>query len=288
MELNRTSEYSCKTENHLPQRREDALGPQDSREVKVFSLEGNQQSSRQEKSASSSSSSSKTQSREGRSEDGKRIEEKSSAVASKEEDSAAEEEEAKFFVNEQVAAGIALFDLPSVAVQEVQSMSSTVAVASVDLGWVGEVILSTVSSMTISELEGQQMVELVLEATHQIPEVFVGANLTLMQSGEELSVNISNFQDPSQAVQAAQLVSNNAEQLSSLVSALYARNLRLAEFVVGSQVVQLPRQEEIQTPLHMIASAIRYNEDKEQEREGQNQQQQEQQESPYKIEEARL
>ncbi|AEB41343.1 DUF5421 family protein [Chlamydia pecorum] len=288
MELNRTSEYSCKTENHLPQRREDALGPQDSREVKVFSLEGSQQSSRQEKSASSSSSS-KTQAREGRSEDGKRIEEKSSAVASKEEDSAAEEEEgAKFFVNEQVAAGIALFDLPSVAVQEVQSMSSTVAVASVDLSWVGEVILSTVSSMTISELEGQQMVELVLEATHQIPEVFVGANLTLMQSGEELSVNISNFQDPSQAVQAAQLVSNNAEQLSSLVSALYARNLRLAEFVVGSQVVQLPRQEEIQTPLHMIASAIRYNEDKEQEREGQNQQQQEQQESPYKIEEARL
>lgn len=287
MELNRTSEYSCKTENHLPQRREDALGPQDSREVKVFSLEGNQQSSRQEKSASSSSSS-KTQAREGRSEDGKRIEEKSSAVASKEEDSAAEEEEAKFFVNEQVAAGIALFDLPSVAVQEVQSMSSTVAVASVDLSWVGEVILSTVSSMTISELEGQQMVELVLEATPQIPEVFVGANLTLMQSGEELSVNISNFQDPSQAVQAAQLVSNNAEQLSSLVSALYARNLRLAEFVVGSQVVQLPRQEEIQTPLHMIASAIRYNEDKEQEREGQNQQQQEQQESPYKIEEARL
>ncbi|WP_201456529.1 DUF5421 family protein [Chlamydia sp. 17-3921] len=283
MELNKTSEslYSCKTESRVSQDNV-VPGPQDNREVKVFSLEGKQQS--QEKTTT------KTQSRsESRgTEDSRRLEEKTSSVASKEEETT-DQEESQLLMGENAAAGLALVDLISAStVQEVQATSSTVSVASVDLEWVENIIMSTVESMMISEVDGQQFIELVLDSTNSVPEAFCGVNLTLMQSGDELSVKFSNFVDNAQASNAVELVSNNSVQLTSLVGALQARNLKLSQFVVGSQVVQLPKLEEIQTPLHMIAATIRQNEEKEQEREGKDQKQQDQEQHPYKVEEARL
>lgn len=166
--------------------------------------------------------------------------------------------------------------------------STTVAVASADLQWVQDVIASTVESMIVADVNGQQLVELVLDAEGNVPEVFAGANLTLVQSGTDLSVKFSNFMDDVQLTEAVNLISNNPSQLAGLVESLKNLRLNLTELTVGTSIVQLPTIEEVQTPLHMIAATI-HQRDEEKDQEGKDQQQQQDQEqNQYKVEEARL
>ncbi|AFS27576.1 DUF5421 family protein [Chlamydia psittaci] len=282
MELNKTSEslYNCKTDHHSIQQ-EVGPEPKDNRDVKVFSLEGRQQSkhNRQDKTTSKSSR------QEARGADDKHVEEKTSGVSSKEEE---KEEGQNFMAYDNPTAGMAFVDIAPSVSSEVVVESATVAVASADLQWVQDVIASTVESMIVADVNGQQLVELVLDAEGNVPEVFAGANLTLVQSGTDLSVKFSNFMDDVQLTEAVNLISNNPSQLAGLVESLKNLRLNLTELTVGTSIVQLPTIEEVQTPLHMIAATI-HQRDEEKDQEGKDQQQQQDQEqNQYKVEEARL
>lgn len=274
--------YNCKTESHVSQQE---LGPepQDNRDVKVFSLEGRQQSRQDRQDNISSKGRSSRQ--ESRGAEDKHVDDKTSSVCSKEEES---EEKEGFMHFENPTAGMALVDAAASMSSDIVVETSTVAVASADLGWVQDIIANTVESMFIADMNGEQLVELVLDSEGNVPEVFSGANLTLVQSGADISVKITNFVDNAQMAEAMNLITSNPEQLASLVGALKGRQLNLTEFAVGSSVVQLPTIEEMQTPLHMIAATI-HQRDEEKDQEGKDQQQQQDQEqNQYKIEEARL
>lgn len=282
MELNKTSEslYNCKTDRHSVQQ-EVGPEPKDNRDVKVFSLEGRQQSKqdRQDK------VSSKDSRQESRGADDKHVEEKTSAVSSKEED---KEESDGFMAYDNPTAGMAFVDVAASVSSEAVVESTTVAIGSADLQWVQDVIASTVESMMVADVNGQQLIELVLDAEGNVPDIFAGANLTLVQTGTDLSVKFSNFVDNAQMAEAMNLIVNNPSQLAGLVEALKNRHLNLTELAVGSSIVQLPTIEEVQTPLHMIAATI-HQRDEERDQEGQDQQQQQDQEqNQYKVEEARL
>ncbi|WP_375793736.1 DUF5421 family protein [Chlamydia sp. 12-01] len=282
MELNKTSEslYNCKTDHHSVQQ-DVGLEPQDNRDVKVFSLEGRQQSKqdRQDKVSNKGSR------QESRGADDKHVEEKTSAVSSKEEE---KEDGDGFMAYDNPTAGMAFVDVAAPVSSEVVVESATVAVASADLQWVQEVIANTVESMMVADVNGQQLIELVLDTEGNVPEIFAGANLTLVQSGTDLSVKFSNFVDNAQMAEAMNLIVNNPSQLAGLVGALKNRHLNLTELTVGSSIVQLPTVEEVQTPLHMIAATI-HQRDEEKDQEGKDQQQQQDQEqNQYKVEEARL
>ncbi|EPP39108.1 putative outer protein E, partial [Chlamydia psittaci 84-8471/1] len=108
-----------------------------------------------------------------------------------------------------------------------------------------DVIASTVESMIVADVNGQQLVELVLDAEGNVPEVFAGANLTLVQSGTDLSVKFSNFMDDVQLTEAVNLISNNPSQLAGLVESLKNLRLNLTELTVGTSIVQLPTIEEV-------------------------------------------
>ncbi|AQT77671.1 DUF5421 family protein [Chlamydia gallinacea] len=280
MELNKTSEslYNCKTENHLPQHDMEAA-PRDNREVKVFSLEGRQQS-RQGRQESTSSKGKVTSRQEARGVDEKHIDD---AVCVQED----KDHDEKFFAWDNPTAGMALVDVAAPLASEVVAESAAVTVSSPDVQWIQEVIARTVESMVVAELNGEQLVELVLDSQGSVPEVFSGANLTLVQSGADLSIKLSNFMDNAQIAEAVNVINSNPEQLVNLISSLKGHQLNLKEFMVGSSVVQLPTIEEAQTPLHMIAASIHRKED--QQREGRDQQQeQEQEHNQYHIEEAQL
>ncbi|EPP36262.1 DUF5421 family protein [Chlamydia avium] len=276
MELNKTeSLYSCKTESHLPQH--DGPAPQDNREVKVFSLEGRQQSrhGRQE-----NSNKGKVASRqETRGTEDKSIED---TVCTKEDS----EKEEKFFAWDNPTAGMALVDIAAPLAGEMVVENTAVTMASADLTWIQEVIANTVESMVVAELNGEQLVELVLDSQGNVPEVFSGANLTLVQSGADLSIKLSNFMDNAQVEEAVSVINGNPEQLVNLVTSLKGHQLNLKEFMVGSNVVQLPTIEEVQTPLHMIAASIHRKDEQHHDRQDQ-QQKQEQEQNQY-IEEAQL
>ncbi|ANH78511.1 DUF5421 family protein [Candidatus Chlamydia sanziniae] len=280
MELNKTSESlysSCKTDNSVQNNA--TARPEDHRDVKVFSLEGKQQS-RQERTSNKTSGRTETRGHED-----KGIEDTS--TASKEEN--LEEQSEKFFTCENPTAGMAFVDMATPLVVENSMEIAPIAVSSIDFQWVENLILTTVESMIISEVNGEQLVELVLDNNVFVPEVFAGTNLTLVQSGSELSIKFSNFMDATQMKDAAELVMNNPTQLSTLMSTLKQRQLTLSEFSVGSQVVQLPKLEEIQTPLHMIAATMRHqDEEKDQQDQREQQGEQRDQETTQKIKEVRL
>ncbi|BAE81740.1 hypothetical protein CF0968 [Chlamydia felis Fe/C-56] len=282
MEFNKTSEslYNCKIDHHAVQP-EVGPEPKDNRDVRVFSLEGRQQSKqdRQDKISNKGSR------QETRGADDKHAEEKTSAVSSKEEE---QEDGDGFMAFDNPAAGMAFVDVAAPVSSEAVVESATVAIASADLQWVQEIIASTVESMIIADIDGQQLIELVLDSEGNVPEVFAGANLTLVQSGVDLSVKFSNFVDNTQMAEAMNLIVNNPEQLTGLVEALKNRHLNLTELTIGSSIVQLPTIEDVQTPLHMIAATI-HQRDEEKDQEGKDQQQQqEQDQNQYKVEEARL
>ncbi|WP_100934439.1 DUF5421 family protein [Candidatus Chlamydia corallus] len=282
MELNKTTEslYTSKADTHTVNQNS-APEPRDNRDVKVFSLEGKQ--TRQEK-VTSSKGNSRTESRKLADEE-KRVNDEIAEVGSKEED----QESQEFCSAENAFAGISLVDIAAAGSSEAVVEVAPVAVAGIDMQWIENVILSTVESMVISEINGEQLVELVLDTNTNVPEAFAGVNLTLVQSGQELSVQFSSFVDAVQMAEAADLITSNPSQLTSLVSALKNHQLTLKEFAVGNLLVQLPKLEEIQTPLHMIASTIRHREeDKDQRDQNQKQQQDDKEQNPYKIEEARL
>lgn len=280
MELKKTAEslYSAKTDNHTVH--QNSPEPRDSRDVKVFSLEGKQ--TRQEKTTSSKGNT-RTESRKFADEE-KRVDDEIAEVGSKEE----EQESQEFCLAENAFAGMSLIDIAAAGSAEAVVEVAPIAVSSIDTQWIENIILSTVESMVISEINGEQLVELVLDASSSVPEAFVGANLTLVQSGQDLSVKFSSFVDATQMAEAADLVTNNPSQLSSLVSALKGHQLTLKEFSVGNLLVQLPKIEEVQTPLHMIASTIRHREEKDQRDQNQKQKQDDKEQDSYKIEEARL
>lgn len=139
-------------------------------------------------------------------------------------------------------------------VSETATISQT---SSADLRWMSDLILSTVETLLVGELQGEQFVEMGLSAHHDVPSAFIGANVSLVQSGQELTVSFSNFQDITQQQEAQHLVLSQQEQLQSLISALQARNLQLKSMSVGQHVVQLPQVEEVRSPLHMIAATMR-------------------------------
>lgn len=281
MELNKTSEslYNCKTESHLPQSDMEPA-PQDNREVKVFSLEG-RQSSRQGRQESSSSKGKVASRQESRGADDKHIED---SVCLKEDN----DKEEKFFSWDNPTPGMALVDIAAPLGGEVVTESTAVAVASPDVVWIQEVIAKTVESMVVAELNGEQLVELVLDSQGNVPEVFSGANLTLVQSGTDLSIKISNFMDNAQVAEAIHVINSNPQQLAGLVTSLKGHQINLKEFIVGSNIVQLPTIEEVQTPLHMIAASIHRKGEQHHEGEDQQQQQQEQEHNQYRVEEAQL
>lgn len=279
MEFNKTSEalYSCNTPRQSHP--EASPAPVDNRDVKVFSLETKQVKDTQ-RSSSKDRNVNHQDRKETHSSDDKRCE---STGETREE----EKDEDKVFVANSMAAELLFADKASVASAQTLE-AAPITVASADLQWVSETILSTVESMMISGIDNQQLVEIVLEQNGEVPAAFAGANLTLVQTGSDLSVKFSNFVDPMQAANALELVVANPAQLSNLVEALKGRQLNLTEFAVGSSIVQLPTVEETQTPLHMIAAAIRHH-DQEKDQDQQDRQQPEQQEeNVLQVEEARL
>lgn len=256
MELNKASEslYSAKTENHSIERE---VGPEPINQqgvVKEFRLE--RSASRRNHESSDKFS------------DGP------ASLQVKEKDEERKESGEHDCGSSMTAASH--IDIP-VQVLDAQSVgSSNVAVSSVSLQWVEELVISTVESMMISGSGDQQLVEVVLDSTGTVPEAFYGANLTLVQTGTDVSVSFSNFAGDSQLVEAMQLILGNPEQLTVLVNSLQRHQLNLAELVVGNNAVPLPKIEEVQSPLHMIASTIR-QEEREQDQ-GRGDQRQEQQE----------
>lgn len=147
--------------------------------------------------------------------------------------------------------------------------AASVVVSAPSLDWVESCIVKAVDSMFIGDIQGGQLVEVILSESQEVPEAFVGANLTMTKEGEGISVAFSNFTDQAQAAKAMELVLGNPENLQVLVQNLGNRQLVLREMVVAGQVVQLPTREEIQSPLHMIAASIQHR-DSEKDREGQN------------------
>lgn len=276
VEFNKTTDALYQSKTHMV-RPESKHEPVDQRDVKVFSLD-TKQTSRSERSTN------KQERRDSHlvSED-KRCD---SNQEVKEEEQELQQEKA--FVAD-VATGMAFMEMAA----QTASMSSVVeaapvAVASADLQWIADTIFSTVESMMIASVDGNQLVEIVLDQNESVPAAFAGANLTLVQTGSDLSVKFSNFMNAEQSIKAFDLVSANPAQLAGLVEALKGKQLHLTEFVVGSTLVQLPTIEEVQSPLHMIAATIR-NHDQEKDQEQKDQQQQSDQEkNAFYVEEARL
>lgn len=278
MELNKTTEslFSCKTTR--ASQPELSPDPVDNRDVKVFSLE-----TKQVKDSHRSSQSKDRGIHQDRKEthpDDKRCE---SSCEIKEE----EKEEERLYVSNPMAADLLFAErATATTVQGVEA--APVTIASVDLQWVAETILSTVESMMVSSIDNQQLVEIVLEQNGEVPAAFAGANLTLVQTGSDLSVKFSNFLDPMQAANALELVAANPSQLAGLVEALKGRQLNLTEFLIGSSIVQLPTREETQTPLHMIAAAMRHHDQEKDQEQQERQQHSDQEENILRTEEARL
>lgn len=283
MELNKTSEslFSAKIDHNHP--RTEAHEPRDQREVRVFSLEG-RSSTRQEKADRMPGRTSSRQESSKGSEEGA-VHESTAGVSSK------EEEESKgdgFFTGGNPTSGMALVETPMAVVSEAMMETSTMTVSQVDLQWVEQLVTSTVESLLVADIDGKQLAEIVLDNSNTVPAAFCGANLTLVQTGEEISVSFSNFVDQAQLTEATQLVQQNPKQLVSLVESLKARQLNLTELVVGNVAVSLPTIEKIETPLHMIAATIRHH-DQEGDQEGEGRQDQHQgQHQEKKVEEAHI
>ncbi|EPP34626.1 putative outer protein E [Chlamydia ibidis] len=283
MELNKTSEslYNCKAGTHSQQ----SIGPDpvDNRDVKVFSLEGKQQS-RAERNDKLAAKGNRQDARS--SSDDKRLEEGPASVVAKEEEE--QEQENGFMICENAAAGMSLVDIATSMATEVALETAQVAVASVDLSWVADIVASTVDAMMVTDIGGQQLVEIVLDSEAAVPEAFAGANLTLVQSGDQLTVKFSNFTDNVQMSEAMQLVASNPVQLTNLVQSLKDRMLTLTELTIGTNAVQLPKLEEIRSPMHVLAASIR-QQDQEKDQDGRQQHSdQEQDQKQFKVEEASL
>lgn len=280
VEFNKTSEslYQSKTTHTVhPEAKHE---PVDQRDVKVFSLD-TKPTAKQERSVNRS----ERRDAHPASED-KRCE---SSHETKEEDQDLQQDNNKPFVAENAAAGIALMEMAAMSASTSSiAEAAPLAVTTADLQWIADTIFSTVESMMVADINGNQLVEIVLEQNGEVPAVFAGANLTLVQTGTDLSVKFSNFVNSDQVAGALELVSTNPSQLAGLVEALKGKQLNLTEFVVGANIVQLPTVEEVQSPLHMIAATIRHHDqEKDQEKKDQ-QQQSDQEQNAFHVEEARL
>ncbi|WP_080141990.1 DUF5421 family protein [Chlamydia suis] len=283
MELNKTTEslFNAKVEhNHI---QAEAHEPRDQREVRVFSLEG-RSSAKQAKDDRALGRTSSRQETARSSEDGS-VEEKATGVSSREEE---ETKDGTFFSGGNPTAGMALVDTPMAVASEVMMETSVLTTSSVNLEWVEQLVLSTVESLLVADVDGKQLVEIVLDNANTVPEAFCGANLTLVQTGEDVAVSFSNFVNQAQVAEAMQLVQQNPEQLVTLVGSLKARQLNLTEFVIGNVAVSLPSLEKVETPLHMIAATIRHHDQEgDQENKGHQDQHSDHQQEK-KVEEAQI
>lgn len=279
MELNKTSSlYNCKHENHVS--KHEGPEPLDSRDVKAFSLDTHAQPRQEAQTRRTSGRQEEQQSND------KNVEGASSEVSAKEDTEKEGEGEGGMVLENPMAYVAHHVEAASVAFSPEIVGGASVAVSNLDLEWVQEVIASTVETMLITDIGGEQRVELVLDNQGNVPEVFAGANLTLVQSGSDLSISLSNFSNEQQAIDAVNIVNNYPEQLATLVTSLKGHRLNITEFSVGTSVVQLPRVEEIQTPLTMIAATIHAREDEE--RQDQDEQQHHQDQEKEQTEEVRL
>ena len=283
MEVNKTTEslFSAKVEHNHAQA--ESHEPRDQRDVKVFSL-GGKSSSKQEKLDHGSGRTSSRHETSRSSKEGS-IEDKSAEVSSREEE---EENRDGFLSGGNLTAGVAFTDTPMAVASEVMIETNAVTMSQIDLQWVEQLVLSTVESLLVADVDGKQLVEIVLDNNSTVPEAFCGANLTLVQTGEDVAVTFSNFVDQDQVAGAMQLVQQNPEQLTSLVESLKSRQLNLTELVVGNVAVSLPVLEKVETPLHMIAATIRHH-DQEGDQEGEGRQEQHQgRQQEKKLEEAQI
>ncbi|WP_213358165.1 DUF5421 family protein [Chlamydiifrater phoenicopteri] len=259
MELNKTSGdtslYSCNKDSRITKNNKPE--PVDNREVKTFSL--NQES------RSNSRQQGKVARGDRRNQDEKKLEEGPASIAAKEE----KKEGKEGLLYEGGGAGITMMDIIAPQSVEASLETSSVVVSASSLDWVETCIVKAVDSMFIGDIQGGQLVEVVLSENSEVPEAFMGANLTMTKDGEGISVAFSNFADQTQATKAMELVLGNPENLQSLVQNLGQRQLVLREMVVAGQVVQLPTREEVQSPLHMIAASIQHR-DSEKDQDGQN------------------
>ncbi len=266
MELNKTSEslFSMKADNRVEHHHEPQ--PKDQREVKTFVLENKPNRTEPRRGSSLQSK----ERRDGRASDSR---ETKAPVSSKRNHDDMDKDSGAH-VSDQAVASVNVHSMFS---DVVLSVESGVALSGADLQWVEELILSTVESMLISDVNGQQLVEVVLDNSNLVPEPFCGVNLTLVQNGSDISVSFSNFLDQGQLADALGLVMANPQNLADLVGSLRNHHLFLKELSIGTNVVQLPKIEEVQSPFHMIAAAIR-NQDHEQDQEGKRDSQDQQQE----------
>ena len=283
MELNKTSEslFSAKVEHNQP--RADAHEPRDQREVKVFSLEG-KSSAKQEKLDRMAGRTTSRQESAKNSEENV-VEDNSKNVSSREEE---EKKEDGFFAGSNPTSGMALVDTPMAVASEVMMETSSITVSQIDLQWVEHLVLSTVESLLVADVDGKQLVEIVLDNSNTVPEAFCGANLTLVQTGENVAVSFSSFVDQTQVAEAIQLVQQNPEQLASLVGSLKARQLNLTEFVVGNVAMNLHTIEKMETPLHMIAASIRHHDQEGEQKDKGQQEHHQEHHQEKKVEEAQI
>ncbi|WP_213319133.1 DUF5421 family protein [Chlamydiifrater volucris] len=259
MELNKTSGdtslYSCNKDSRITKNNKPE--PVDNRDVKTFSLN--------RETRSNSRQQGKVARGERRGQEDKKLEEGPASIATKEE----KKESKEGLLYDGGAAGLAMMDVIAPQSVETSLEAASVVVSAPSLDWVEGCIVKAVDSMFIGDIQGGQLVEVILSESQEVPEAFVGANLTMTKEGEGISVAFSNFTDQAQAAKAMELVLGNPENLQVLVQNLGNRQLVLREMVVAGQVVQLPTREEIQSPLHMIAASIQHR-DSEKDREGQN------------------
>lgn len=281
MELNKMTAdtaYNCNKENHVSQK--DALPePKDNREVKVFSLNRN-----------SDKTNSKLSSKETKS----RSDSLNKSEAKKNDDTLAslkdeQEDSDNNLFSCDVIANLNMSGLKPASLEDGIQATSSVAVSSIDLAWVEDIIASVVESMLIGEIDGQKMVEITLSDKADVPFIFSKSNLSIVQDGNEISISFSNFMDEVQAMDANQLVTSNPMQLQGLITSLKDKNLTLTSMKIGAQVVQLPTLEESQTPLHMIAAAIRHQDEEQDQEQGDQRHSRDQQDREnLKVEEANL
>ncbi len=102
---------------------------------------------------------------------------------------------------------------------------------------VNKVIVNMVDGMRA----GENVVQMDLKSTTEVPTAFQGAQLTIDKSGIETTIRFDNFKTDQAQLDAQHLITQHAEALQQLSDQLFSRGVQQAHIALGQNItIALP------------------------------------------------
>lgn len=165
-----------------------------------------------------------------------------------------EVKEREQFIQQQLKAG------------DIKSQEISAAEAKAQVNQVAQLVQRMVGQLRIGEVGAKNFASLDLAASADVPTSFAGSNLTLSYQAGALTIHFDNFMTPQQENNAITLVEKHKEQLEQMMQALQAKNIQVAELLIGTHVVSLPQIQPLPPPFQ--AAPTSQAESQHREREG--------------------